>query len=709
MTVDRAARNLKCGTAGVLPGSGRALLPVVVLTLALCGAGSVAAGAAADSPAAEAATPAPSTTPTTPSADVPDPEVFRRHLEREGVAVDLEIEPIREGGALREGEPVAVRFRITDTNTGEPLSSLYPAGWMDRLPDVPEVTPDSCKQKVESFVGGTLMAQPELDLNVYYVLALNDDASISVVDPLFGFGNSKLLAMAFLESPGYDWALTEDQRRVFVSMPEAGKVAVISTADWKVLTNIEVGPNPGRLAIQPDGEYLWVAYREPLHGADRSGVSVIDLERLRRVAHVETGRGDHDLEFSGSGGNLFVTNRADGSVSVVDTGALEVVRTLETAPDPVSLAHSSAGQAVYVSHGASGVVTALDTESLEIAARIEEKPGLGEIRFAPDGRLGFLVNPEVDELHILDAAAGEIVQTGDMEAGPNGVGFSDELAYVRHRDSDIVLMIPLDEVGRKGAPVPVVDFPGGQHPAGRAELPSPAPGIVQAPGATAVLVANPGDEAIYFYKEGMAAPMGQFKNYSRQPRAVMVVDRSLREIEPGLYETAIKLRRSGEYDLAFFLDAPRMVHCFDLAVAESPELAAERKRELGPLGVRYDLEESRVAVGEEVTVRFDLVDRVKRRPRGAVEDVEVLTFLAPGVWQKRHAARESAEGSGRYEVRFQPPRPGVYYVFVQAASQGLAFNRSPYATLIVSRPGEDGDSAVARAGETTPEEVSNRE
>lgn len=633
-----------------------------------------------------------------------DPATYRRHLEHEGVAVDLEIQPLRGATELREGDPVRVRFRVTDTNTGQPMAALYPAAWMDRLPDVPEEQPDSCKTKVETFVGGTLMAQPELDLNVYYVLALNDDATISVVDPLFGFGNSKLLAMAFLDEPGYDWALTEDQRWLFVSMPEAGKVAAVSTADWKVLTNIEVGPNPGRLAVQPDGKYLWVAYRDRLPGGKASGVSVIDVERLRLVDHVETGNGDHDLAFDGQGRHLYVTNRADGTVSVVDTGALAVSKTLETAPDPVSIAHSPVGQAVFVSHGAPGVIAAIDGATQEVTARIEAEPGLGQIRFVPDSRLAFVVNPEADVVHILDASAGRIIQTGDMEDGPNQVGFSDELAYVRHRDSEIVLMIPLDEIGHEGKPMPVVDFPGGQHPAGKMDAPTPAAGIVQAPGATAVLVSNALDESIYFYKEGMAAPMGHFKNYSRQPRAVQVVDRSLQEVEPGVYETAVSLRRPGEYDLAFFLDAPRMVHCFDFRVAENPEIEADRAREREPVAVDYRLDDVNVTVGEEVAVRFELRDAVTKEPRPGLSDVEVLTFLAPGIWQKRHVATEVADGAegeagsgGLYEVRFTPPRPGVYYVFVQSSSQGLAFNGSPYVTLMASSAGgAEAESVEAR-------------
>jgi ribosomal protein S6 len=436
------------------------------------------------------------------AADEPAPDTdtvrFERHLEREGVAVDVEVAPLRDGGTFREGEPVLFRFHVTDTNTGEPYSSLYPAAWMDRLPEVPEENPDSCKQKVESFVGGTLLAQAELDLNVYYVLALNDDATVSVVDPLFGFGSSKLLTMAFLEAPGHDWVLTEDQRVLFVSMPEADAVAAISTADWKVMANIETGPNPGRLALQPDGEYLWVAYRDPKPGADRSGVTAIEVETLRRAADVPTGNGDHDLVLDDDG-RLYVTDPADGAVSVVDTGALEVILKIETAAEPASLAYTPAGQAVYVSHR-SGWITAIDADRLEVTARIEAEPGLGDIRFVPETRLALVVNPEEDVLHIVDAAARKIVQTGDMEGEPDQIGLSDELAYVRHRKSEHILMIPLDEIGREGAPVPVIDFPGGQHPAGGHASPTPARGIVQAPGATAVLVANPGGVKTLSYR-----------------------------------------------------------------------------------------------------------------------------------------------------------------------------------------------------------------
>ena len=160
-----------------------------------------------------------------------------------------------------------------------------------------------------------------------------------------------------------------------------------------------------------------------------------------------------------------------------------------------------------------------------------------------------------------------------MDLRPKREPHSDELAYIRHRGDERVLMILLSEVGQEGQAVPVADFPGGQHPPGRMKRATRAAGMVPAPGVPAMLVSNPEDGAVYFYREGMAAPIGNLQNH-RGPRAVLVVDRSLRtRIEPGVYETTSWLRSPGNYDLLFFLDIPRMTYCVDVVIEEDPQLA----------------------------------------------------------------------------------------------------------------------------------------
>ncbi len=619
---------------------------------------------------------------------------------REGISIELEIDPVEPEkgvpGELREGETVTFRFRITDTNTQTPLSGVYPAAWMDLRPDG---DPTTCQDKVEAFIGGSLFAPPELDLNVYYVLALNNDPTISVVDPLFGFGTTKLLDMIFLESPGEDWALTADQMTLFVSMPEINQVAVASTATWEVVENLGVGPQPSRLALQGDGRYLWVGFDGPRDGL--SGVTVIDTEGPRVVKNILTGRGHHEIALSDDDRYAFVTNQSHGTVSVIDVGQLEKVKDVAVGREPVSLAWSSMANAVYVTSRADGLVTAVDASSHEVAARVQAEPGLGQIKFAPGGQIGFIVNPERDVVHILDAAVGRIVQTADVEDGPDQVAFSDHLAYVRHKGSEIVLMIPLDQIGQEGRRVPVIDFPGGQRPFGQVSNPSPADGIVQAPGATAVLVANPADKSIYFYKEGMAAPMGNFQNYNREPRAVLAVDRSLDERSPGAYETTATLRRPGLYDVAFFLDSPRTIHCFAVEIQPNPEVQAQRAREkpvevlpiLDDRGLEPD-EQIAVRVGERTVLRFRLVDSITQEPRDGLEDVRILTFRAPGRNQKRQPAQQV--GKGVYQIEFVPPQAGVYYAFVECASVGLRYNESRH--LILVAQDERAQESAALAG-----------
>lgn len=594
-----------------------------------------------------------------------------------GVSLDLAVEPVSGSAAeLREGD-AAVRFQLADAATGTPLTGSYPAAWMDRL-GPGDKAGDHCKEKVEEFLGGSLFNRPAVDLNVYYVLALNQDATITVVDPLFGFGGTKLLALVELDSPGEDWALTADRRRLFVSLPDSNRVTVVDAVSWTTAARLDVGPRPGRVALQPDGAYLWVALDGAAPG---SGVAVVDTRSLEVAARIPTGRGRHDLAFSDDNRFAFVTNRDEGTVSVIDVAKLSKVHDVGTGPEPAAVAFSSQARAAYVTSEGDGTVTvvAAPGQGAQQAVRITAEPGLGAIRFAPGGRLAFILNPVRNRLYILDATSNRIVQQAAAEYGPDQVTFSQELAYLRQRNTDTVLMIPLDEIGRPGEPVPAVDFTGGQNPLGKWSRPSPADSIVRAPGATAVLVANPADRVIYYYKEGMAAPMGSFTNYNREPRAVLVIDRSLKERTPGSYETVARLG-AGRYRAAFFLDSPRTIHCFEVNVAEDPQLAAERLRGQ-PLRVEPRLPAQEIEAGQTARLRFRLTDPVTGAPRDGLTDVNVLVFLASGTWRQRQWAR--GVGDGLYEIELVPPASGSYRIAVECPSERLPFHSSPQIPLRV--------------------------
>jgi hypothetical protein len=169
--------------------------------------------------------------------------------------------------------------------------------------------------------------------------------------------------------------------------------------------------------------------------------------------------------------------------------------------------------------------------------------------------------------------------------------------------------------------------------------------------------------------------MGSFANYSRQPRAVQVIDRSLKERSPGVYETMVRLGRPGRYDLAFFLDTPRVIRCLPLAVDPDPDQERERQAAQPPRVEYLAAEHREIAAGRPFPLRLKILDPVTGEPIAGLVDVTVLSYKPPGTRQNRQAARDVGEGI--YEIPLVAEEPGSYYVFVQSLSRGLPFRASP--------------------------------
>ena len=263
-------------------------------------------------------------------------------------------------------------------------------------------------------------------------------------------------------------------------------------------------------------------------------------------------------------------------------------------------------------------------------------------------------------------------------------------------------MIRLSAVA-KGEPADISRFPRGQKPPGLSSDLAFADVIVPAPEPNSVLVANPADQAIYYYMEGMLAPMGSFNNYRREPKAVLIVERSLREREPGAYSALVKLPRSGMYDVAFLLDSPRVVHCFSAEARSNPALG--NKRQQTPLRVESLLADKRIKVGEKLRLRFKLTDPMTNEPKASLRDVRVLIFLAPGIWQKRQWAE--SVGDGVYESEITAPQAGVYYVFFECPSLKVSYVQLPHLVLQAQDAASD-DKTVTGAGRITQQTKNNR-
>lgn len=603
----------------------------------------------------------------------------------QGAEVEFSIEPVSHQELL-EGNFAAIQFRVKDATTGAPLPALRPSVWIDLKKEIKgdkETESLTCKDKIGLYMQGTLGYRPDMDLNSYFILSLNNDGTIAVTNPIITLrGITQLHAMIYLKRPGEDWVLSQDQKRLFVSMPRADQVAVVNTETFKVSKEIPAGSNPFRLALQPDGKYVWVGNNSPER--EKSGVTVIDAENLDVAAHIPTGPGHHEIAFTEDSLYAFVTNRREGTVSVIDVRKLKKLKDIHVGAEPVSIAYSPLAKSVYVANEGDGTVVEVDGMKHEVAGRIRVRPGLKAIRFSPGGRLGFVANSREDQIYIFDVSTREILHTVGVGKEPDQISFTKAFAYIRSKGSVEVSLIPLNGLDRVGT-APVARIPAGQNPPGSSPYHAVADAIVPTPEEGHALIANPADRMIYYYMEGMSVPMGSFRSYGRYAqRAVLILDRSIRETGQGTYTSRIRIPASGTYQVAFLLDTPRILHCFEFSAKKNPALA---RKERSLPRIEFLTGDKTAIAGKKVNLTFKITDpsREDGSP-SAISDLLIRATLAPGVWSQQYPAKRR-EGN-IYEIDFTPPQKGVYYINVASPSLKISFSQFPYFILHARDEGE---------------------
>src|SRR5207253_3475892 len=107
-------------------------------------------------------------------------------------------------------------------------------------------------------------------------------------------------------------------------------------------------------------------------------------------------------------------------------------------------------------------------------------------------------------------SSNRLVRAVPVEPGADQINFTRQFAYVHAAGDEFITMISLTNLADEAN---VTRFPAGQKAPKESPANSLADAVVPAPEDGSVLVANPADKMIYYYTEGMAAPMGTFQHY----------------------------------------------------------------------------------------------------------------------------------------------------------------------------------------------------
>ena len=600
-----------------------------------------------------------------------DPQALHR-LSRDGVIVEFEARPLA-GEELREGTFANIRFKVTDQSSGQPLSGMAPGAWIDPALSAPqEVTREhSCKARVALFLKSSIGARPLLDLNSYFLLVLNKDASLTVIDPTVSVGGVTS-TMARIDLPGrpMDWTATSDDKQVFVSIPERGKVALIDTETFTRVASVDAGEQPLRVALQPDQRRLWVGNNSD--DPARGGVTVIDVPSRSMLKSFATGSGHHEIAFSSDSRWAYVSNRDGGTLSIIDIPEMRLAKTLEVGPHPLAVAYSALSQAVYVTDGQEGTVRVYDARSHQLRHTVKAEQGLGPMRFSSDGRYGIVLNTLENQALVIDASTDQLIHRIPVAAEPYQLTFTKGYAYVRGLASSKVSMINLSSLGEGRQPIIQSFEAGPAAPRQAGDLPL-AQGLSVSRDDNSVFVVNPVDNTTYFYAEGMNAPMSGYNNRGHQARAALVIDRSLREVAPGVYGSTVKMPAAGKFDVAFLLNQPQIIHCFSTEVASAPDASKRKGAHAEFIGLDQPLPQHSAFTAKVRIVGDD------GRPRQGLNDLTLRYFLAPS--SMPHNQQLEEVGEGVYQAALTLPEAGAWYLHVQSPSLGRKFAEENYTSL----------------------------
>ncbi|MCI0573440.1 MAG: YncE family protein [Myxococcaceae bacterium] len=565
--------------------------------------------------------------------------------------VAFSLAPLEGGAQVYAGRPATATFTLTDARTGEPLQGQRPFAWMTPREGEAPKDEKACNALAREFLGGLLTRAAEVNMNAYLVVTLNHDNTLSVINPQLAFNRTKLLTLISLAGTPADWVLHPSQDELFLTLPGAGRVAMVDTVRFRSRGSVQVGKQPTRIALSPEGRTL-------VTGNDGDGtVSVLDAHSHEVRQTVQVGPGHHELAFAEGGRTLWVTSSGGEEVHVVDVEAASVVARIPLEKGASSVAASEKAQAVYVASPQRGELVVLDVKTRKVARRLSLEKGVDRVVVGPDGRWLFALNRTQGTATILDGASGQVRHVEKGLKLPDSVSFTERMAYVRGAGQHHVVLVELESLAASGEVV-TLDVPITQQPATEGHGVGIAAPIVALPEGGGVLVAGPADKALYFYKEGLMAPSGTHRNYGREPRAVLVVDRSLKEVRPGVYSATVRPGEDGIYDVPVLLDSPRMALCFEHTVGSGKATARKGPPvELTPL---FDPKQLLTAESE-TELRFRVVDAATKLPVPA-DKVQVLLIRPPGTWHTRAVPRALEDGT--LAVSFTPPTPGQYQLLV---------------------------------------------
>lgn len=602
------------------------------------------------------------------------PRYLERQIEREGVSMTVRIDALDEQAPSTPQAGQLVRLSLDGKRLADDqaLSNWRIGAWLDRETDAMSGAVPICGQRIGRYLSGNLVNRPLLDLTGYFVLTMDAEPSVSVLDPSVSFsGRSSLYSAMKLDGKGFDWIKTSDDMRLFIAIPHQKKLAIVDLQTLTIQDHVALPGQPTRVVLQPDERLLWVGLTGT--AAEDNAIEIIDTVHDKAIARIPLPPGYHEIVFSSDGRHAFISNRQSQSLTIVDTATFKVVRQVELGFEPISLMFVDASALLWVVDAKAGKIHRFDVKGKPVDHWMLD-PGLGPIRLTPDSRYALVVNPSQHQIHVIDVATAQEKHRITLSGQPYDILFSAQYAYIRTLHNEQIGLLSLSSLDA-GQPIlkPVPAGAGGL--AAMHDLPRASSMALTLDRAGAFFT-TPSERTLYHYMEGMNSPSSGLKTYGHTPLAAMVVQRGLREISPGRYSAVIRLPASKRMVVALASEAPVLRECLGFTVdkAVSPKQASS-------LSAQWLNDTVQTVRGNS---EADFRVRVKDQhddTETPVRQMQLRIVPAHGGTATIWTMRADPDKQGEWVASGQLPQVGGYYVHIEA-DQPLT---SSFMTVLVEK------------------------
>lgn len=369
-------------------------------------------------------------------------------------------------------------FRLDWEDGKGPAIGLEPFAWIARATDSSGAwDAQSCQEAVSRMARGGMESEEAIALNKMQILTLNQDQSLSVINPRVSLATANIESIIPLggrpvealvdERRGLLFMLLEKTRTPFgpgssEAIPaavgaggEKGELAVFDLQGNRIRGRLELKGLPHKFFADKELELLWIT-------SSSGEVTLVESQGLRIIRSFRWGQGPVEAQFDPSGTRVFLASSTETHLKVMDARRGGLLGNIDVPREGLKLASSAHTGRTYAVDSKGGGVLVLDSSTLMVLGTIALAPGVASVKISPDGRFLLALFPEKRALAVVDLERGAVVQRGRIGQGPEQLEFTQHYGYVHHPKSAQITIFRQADLGN-GPELPVLEIPVGSN------------------------------------------------------------------------------------------------------------------------------------------------------------------------------------------------------------------------------------------------------